>query len=487
MGCCARFARGMFNRAGYYHLDRPAMLHRYFFLSAIMLALVGASSSRLSAADKPAAQPGWKAGVAKAVITPEAGMWMAGYGSRDKPAEGKLHDLWVKALALEDANGRRAVIVSTDTLGIPRIIYNRTLSALKQRLQLEPAQIMLNSSHTHCGPVLRGALKVAYPLDEEQIEKIDAYGDFFETQLVSVVEEAFAKLEPAILSTGRGTAGFAVNRRNNKEPDVPHLIRAGSLKGPVDHDVPVLAVRAADGSLKAVVFGYACHNTVLSFYQWCGDYAGFAQYALEESHPGAVALFAMGCGGDQNPLPRRNVYDCRRYGGMLAAAVEEVLRTRLRDLEPELMTGHRLISLTLDKSPSREQLEKDLHGGDVYRRRWAKMLLAQLDEGKSLAATYEYPIQAWKLGSSLLWITLGGEVTVEYSLAFKKELGRETWVTGYCNDVMAYIPSSNVLAEGGYEGASSMIVYGMPAERWADDTEQRIFTGVKRLADELER
>ncbi|MFM7318675.1 MAG: hypothetical protein ACKO5E_17160, partial [bacterium] len=42
----------------------------------------------------------WKAGVAKAVITPEKPVWLAGYGSKRVP-DGKLHDLWMKALALE--------------------------------------------------------------------------------------------------------------------------------------------------------------------------------------------------------------------------------------------------------------------------------------------------------------------------------------------------------------------------------------------------
>ena len=105
------------------------------------------------------------------------------------------------------------------------------------------------------------------------------------------------------MAAGQGTCGFAVNRRNNLEPDVPKLIEQGALKGPVDHTVPVLAVYLPDGKLKAVLFGYACHNTVMDFYKWSGDYAGFAQLALEKSHPDATAMFFMGCGADQNALP----------------------------------------------------------------------------------------------------------------------------------------------------------------------------------------
>jgi hypothetical protein len=78
------------------------------------------------------------------------------------------------------------------------------------------------------------------------------------------------------------------------------------LKGPFDHDVPVLKVSAGK-KVRAIVFGYACHATVLSFYQWSGDYPAFAQIELGKAHAGTMALFWAGCGADQNPLPRRTV------------------------------------------------------------------------------------------------------------------------------------------------------------------------------------
>jgi hypothetical protein len=431
-----------------------------------------------------AAEPTWKAGTAKLVITPEKPVWMAGYASRTKPAESKLHDLWIKALAIEDAQGHRAVVLSSDTLGIPKSVYENCCRALKETLGLERSQLMFNASHTHCGPVLRGALYDAYPLDDAQRSLIDEYSTSFEAKVVETVRHAIDDLQPVTLHAGEGVVGFAVNRRNNKEPEVADLIRKGELKGPVDHSVPVLAARLPNGTLKAVVFGYACHNTTMDFYMWSGDYAGFAQMALEESHPDAVAMFCMGCGADQNPLPRRHLYECRRYGHMLAGAVEEVLLTPMPSLKPELRTEFEFATLNLDVAPTRAELEKYASSGAAYQERWAKRLVKQLDEGKPFAKTYPYPVEAWKLGDQL-WITLGGEVTVEYSLGFKKQFGPKTWVTSYCNDVMAYIPSLNVLEGGGYEGSSSMIVYGQPALRWGKDIEGIINAGVNRLVERV--
>ncbi|MDO8544508.1 MAG: neutral/alkaline non-lysosomal ceramidase N-terminal domain-containing protein [Opitutaceae bacterium] len=445
-----------------------------------------------------AAESGWKAGTAKTEITPDKPQWMAGYGGRTRPAEGTYQPLHVRALALEDAQGRRAVALSSDLLGIPKTIYDHTRASLKERFGLEPSQIMLNASHSHCTPVLRGALYDAYPLPESQKPIIEAYSQELERRIIDTVAKALAALAPARVSAGQGQTGFAVNRRNNPEGTVSKLREEDALKGPVDHSVPVLRVTDAKDALIAVVFGYACHNTTLSFYQWCGDYAGFAQLALERSHPGAVALFFMGCGADQNPIPRREVFQAERYGHMLAAAVEEVLLETPATLAPVLATAHEFVTLNLGDAPTTAELEKiavvPAGKQPTTQTRWAARLLTELKSGRPLARTYPYPVQVWQLGGRQLWITLGGEVVVDYALRFKAEFGPATWVTGYCNDVMAYIPSARVLAEDkpghprgrvGYEGNTSMYVYGQPAHRWGDDTEEKIAAGVQRLVKQV--
>src|SRR5437588_10814834 len=95
-----------------------------------------------------ASEPLWKAGVARANITPTQPLWLAGYGGRDKPADGKVMDLWIKVLALEDARGHRAVILTSDLLGIPQSIYQHTCAALKSKFGLDPDQILLSASPT---------------------------------------------------------------------------------------------------------------------------------------------------------------------------------------------------------------------------------------------------------------------------------------------------------------------------------------------------
>jgi neutral ceramidase len=434
-----------------------------------------ASTDRLRAAEGL-----WKAGTAKAVITPKESLWMAGYAARTAPAAGTLHELYVRVLALEDAQGHQAVLVSSDLLGIPRSISENVSQALAKKFGLPHDAIMLNASHTHCGPVLRGALYDAYPLDDAQKKKIEAYSSELESNLVRTVGEALARRVPATVSVGQGSTDFAVNRRNNREPDVPALRASHALQGPTDHSVPVLAVRQPDGKLLAVVFGYACHNTTLGIQQWNGDYAGFAESTLEEAHPGAVALFFMGCGADQNPVPRRTVELAQKYGRLMSDVVQAVLSKKLESLPPKLRTRYETVTLHLGAAPTRAELTARAHERSAYTSRWGARLLKELDAGRALPRTYPYPIEVWELGGKQLWIALGGEVVVDYALRFKDQYGPGTWVSAYANDVMAYIPSLRVLKEGGYEGNSSMLVYGMPAERWGTDVEEIIAAGVDR-------
>ena len=68
----------------------------------------------LSGGPVSATEPAWKVGTARIKITPQEPLWMAGFASRDHPAEGKLHDLWIKILVLEAADGHRGLIVTSD-------------------------------------------------------------------------------------------------------------------------------------------------------------------------------------------------------------------------------------------------------------------------------------------------------------------------------------------------------------------------------------
>jgi hypothetical protein len=457
------------------------MLKPFFFgilLSAVL------QFHQLNAQDLSSAfedQKGWKAGVARVVITPPEYMWMAGYAARDKPADGKLHDLWLKALALEDAEGNKALLITSDIIGFSRDLSQSICRKLSEMFNLERKDIILSSSHTHSGPVLNNNLYGIYPpFEDKQKEQILRYRKFLETQVMIAAERAVGSLAPSGISTGVGISRFAVNRRESGwEGDV---LYNPDVKGPSDHSVPVIKISDEDKRLKAIVFGYACHATSLSVNQWSGDYPGFAQIELERMFPAVTAMFFAGFGADQNPFPRGGVLQAEQYGKELAISVERVLKGDMRPITPSLTTVYEEIELGIAESPDQQELDHIIKNGADWEKRWAMMITEKQAAGEKLEDSYPYyPIQVWQLGEQSL-IVLGGEVVVDYALALRELLGNDIILMAYSNDVMTYIPSERVLSEGGYEGRSSMWVYGHRGS-WEPGLEEKIKNVVVRQMD----
>ena len=421
---------------------------------------------------------GWKAGTARTVITPQESIWMAGYGGRKQPGSGIIHDLWAKAIALEDSLGNRSVLVTLDLLGLNKPLYDRICKRLQSDLNLSRERIILSASHTHSGPALAGTLVDIYPLDIDKDKGITRYTTLLESKIVQLVSAAFQTMTPVELYAENGVTRFQVNRRNNREGA---LLQQTELKGPNDYAVPVIKVTDLQGNIRAIIFGYACHATTLDGLNWCGDYPGFAQLELEKMYPGAVAMFFAGAGADQNPLPRRTIPLARQHGLTLAVAVDRVLNEQMRKLSPFLLAAGKEVVLPLEAPPTKEALAVIAgQQQDDYTKRWAARILSEMEKGQMPLTSYPYPIQIWNIGGQPL-LCLGGELVIEYAIGFKRMFGKDIFVMGYANDVPSYIPSVTILREGGYEGDTSQKVYGMPC-KWSEEIEPLIYQGMKELA-----
>ena len=377
----------------------------------------------------------WKAGLASVVVTPEKFIWMAGYAGRDKPAEGKWQDLFAKALILEDEAGKQQVIVTLDLIGVPQELRRRIAARLEEKHGVPSAGLFMNASHTHSGPELRR--RPEPPTEEElknpKVRDAWEYTQTLEQKINGAIDAAFADLRPARLTWNQARAGFAMNRRRDYSlpADHPNANKAPNPAGPVDQSVPALRIESPEGEARGVLFGYACHNTCLGAYHWCGDYAGYAQEYLQQHRPGFTAMFVTGCGADQNPYPRRSgvvpgVSDLeltQQHGRSLANAVEMAMTANPIGVTGPLRNAYEEVTLTYE---------------DTKR------------------PPHPYPVQVIKFGNALTMVTLGSEVVVDYSLRLRKELAGPAaiWVAGYSNDYSGYIPSTRIQEEGGYEAAT---------------------------------
>ena len=450
---------------------------RLFLLCCSLLLTAAIQTSHSSEA-----ATAFKAGLAKIVITPEKPTWMAGYAARNKPNEGKIQDLYAKALAIQDSKGNRIVIVTTDLLGLPRALTSEISEHANKSYKLKREQILFNSSHTHTGPVVESSLGGAYDLNAEQTAAVKEYTRKLKDSLLKVIGLALKDLSPAKLSFGKGTAQFALNRRESRNGKI---VIGVNREGVVDKEVPVLKIESADGKLRGIAFGYACHNTTLTgeFYQLSGDYAGFAQEAVEKANPGTVALFVMGCGADINPYPRSKLEVAEQHGNELAASVKTVLSGSMAPVSGQVKSVLGGVMIPLAPTPTKDEWQARLKDQNAFVKRHAERWLTKLNRDGKIMSEYPYTIQILQIGDMKL-VALAGEVVTDYSLRLKKEFGGNTWVAGYSNDLCSYIPSARMYAEGGYEVVDSMIYYDLPGP-YTSAIEEKIIGKVHELHQKL--
>jgi hypothetical protein len=399
----------------------------------------------------PAAETPWKLGLAAVKITPEEPVLMYGYAGRTEPHQGVATDLFAKAMALEDASGARAVLVTCDLGGVHGAMIERIAARLREKHGLPRAAILYNASHTHAGPQAWYTREDTAGSAPAAVAATRAYVARLESLLEQVANDALDRLEPAALTWGLGMAPFVMNRREFTDRGI---ILGFNPKGPVDRSVLVLRADDSQGRLRAVLLGVACHCTCTGSKNLLidGDYAGRAQANLQERFPGAQAMFLTGCGGDANPWPRGELAQAAQHGATLAAEVARVLAEKLAPLRPPLRTALQTAALPIAPAGTREELAAMAKSSSSWLRYIGTRQLALLERGQTPAASYPMPVSLWHFGTDLALVGLSGEPVNDFVHLIENAIGpTRLWVAGYCHDVFGYVPSARILAEGGYE------------------------------------
>ncbi len=446
----------------------------------------------------------WRVGLARVRITPDEPMPMCGYGAR--VSDGVLDDLNAKAMAIESSDrgpekgtgtfcaehpaglsGKmslspfpsRAVLVTADLLFFRRDVAEAVAKRIMEKTGLQRHQILLNASHTHSGPVVGMNRDLdAFGVPDDVRPRVAKYTAKLEEQLADLVAAALRDMQPARVSFGVGQADFVMNRRL---PTPNGIVMAPNPQGPADRSVPVLRVDGPDGRLRGLVFGCACHPVTLdgNNKKISGDYAGFAQAALEKCHPGVQAMFVIGCGGDANSHPRGAAEMARQQGERLAAEVARVAAAPMRPVRGPLRAELAWIDLPLVHDFSREQLQAMAAGPSVWHARNAKGMLETLASGKPLPRAYRAPLAVWQFGGDLTLVALSGEAVAPYVARIAQALGPQgLWVAAYSNESFGYLPTAQTLKEGGHESMCLTLDIGL----FAPQVEDVVVAEVQKLA-----
>ncbi len=420
-------------------------------------------------------QAEWKVGLARVKITPAKPVFLAGYASRNHSSDKVASDLYAKAMALEDGNGKVGVVVTADLIWLRGELCDAVAAAVANKTGLKREQILFNAAHIHTGPApMRLSGQSQFGGDQNPKRDYRHNVEFtrrLQKQLTDIILAALKRRTPGRLSWGQGVVNFPMNRREWTSRGV---ILGMNPRGPADRSVPVLRVETPEGKLRAVLFGAAAHNTTLGpdCYAICGDYAGFAQQYLEQAHPGIQAMFMLGCAGDSDPYPNfhqeksvaRQMELARAHGRELGTEVDRVLCSgKLKPVRGPLRLAYGTTNLPLETPRSAEP--------------------------KRISATESNPpsqvtarVAVWRFGHDLTLVALSGEVVVDYVHFVEQTLGpTQLWIAAYSNDVFGYLPSARLLREGGYE------THGVRGRRFASHAQDVLMAKVRELAAQVGR
>jgi hypothetical protein len=422
------------------------------------------------------AESGIAVGAAKIDITPEYPIRMGGYAMRKTRSQGVEQKIWAKALVIRAGDDQPVALITVDNNGIAEQTYRAIVKRLAGRVGWSQDRITICSSHTHTGPLTSfkspNLFVEEIPAEDQAI--IDRYTDELLSKIEQVASDALKAIKRAQLHWAQGTMQFARNRR-------------GTDLKPVDHSLPVLVAKDLEGHPIAILTTYACHCTTLggSFTRICGDWAGYAQEAIERDNPGAVALVSIGCGADANPHLREGADSglalAKQHGENLAREVKSLLSGDLKDLRSKrVVTKLRELQLPFAPHFTEDQLKERAQKPGIVGYH-ARKNLARLQRGANLPTTLYYPLITWNFDDQLSLLFLPGEVVVDYAIRLRKENPTgPLWIHAYANYVPCYIPSKRILNEGGYEAEESLWYYDRPA-RLKPDVEDLIINNLNEM------
>lgn len=416
------------------------------------------------------ARGGWLAGTARVGITPDYPVLLSGYAARQAATNEAGMAIHTRALALADGKGSTGVVMVVETCALPKGFRDRVVGRIAAEHKVGSSRIAILSTHTHYAPFVEGSIPWMFGRDftPEEAGAIRRYTGELEDRVVEAAGKALRGMRPATLEWSQGSVGFAANRR--------------TPGGPVDHSLPAVVCRDAEGKVVGLWAKYSCHCTGMAgnYSKIHGDWAGLAMAAVEAGHGGAVALVGIGCGADANPHPRGELALSEKYGAAMAAELEGMLAKKGEAIEARLAVAERVVELPFQEIPDKAGWEAKAKEGGIVGFH-ARKQLEKLGRGEAIPDSIPYLIQRWRLGGGTEVVFLPGEVVVDYQLAIAERLGAPRLMAhGYANYVPCYIPSRRILAEGGYEAESSLWYYDQPT-RIAPEAEELILRTVEGL------
>lgn len=422
----------------------------------------------------------FKAGVARADITPSPGVELWGYSNRSGPATGKLDPLFARVLVLDD--GRNSVAVITLDLG--RSFGQPQLNFVRERvLQLHRVNdVMFIASHTHSGPVI-----------DEDYDQIPEWEQQALNKIIQGIGEARGRMVAARIGVGYGQTILGHNRRLiQSDGSVKMLWRnsTGQPTGVIDPSVGVIRVDDQQGNPLAILVNYACHPVVFGpdNLRYSADFPGAMARTVEENFANKpICFFLQGAPGDINPmldktpLPENADNEMRKLGEKIG---REVVRVS-RNIQPVVPANPELSYVSEEMQFRNRWSQESLRAAILaaYGPNPAKRFFRYLND--PIAA----PVTTLVINRQIALVGLPGEPFVGLQLLLKQRSPlTDTFMCGYTNGYIGYFPTMQAAVVGGY-GANTIVtrVEVGAGERMVDRGLVQIYRALGKLNNKPEQ
>ena len=433
------------------------------------------------------------AGTGRRCINPPPNIAHGGWGAqKHEQAEGIDMDLWATALALSDGT-IAALILDVDIQILTNERADQIRAAVSKATNIPTTNIHASATHTHSGPVpYKSWIEKGY-------EMVGPWFDHLARCCAETASEAMANLQPVEMRAGRGECRINSNRRCVTSNGERFL--GVNPDGPCDHEVGVVRFDSMNRPVATLV-NYACHGTVMGPANRLitPDYAGPMKRVVEDA-VGGRCVFLLGSAGNVGPVQgfQADTRVYRQLGAVLGHEVAKVAlglmaippQPRFREVipsgaplgsydaefPPQTATPLRV----LDKEifvPLREGLPEKKSATEKLDHWKAKLKSAR--DANDAAAITEATYMARRADIQLRmaddfggrtsagirthFITFGDVALVgcnvepfcEIGMAIKKQSPFPvTFMCGYTNGRMAYLPTADAWAKGGYEVENS--------------------------------
>ena len=415
-------------------------------------------------------------------VSQEHPLYLQGLAGPPRPASSVTLPLMMQLLLIEDDHHSRVLMVAADLFGFGHEMVQGVRSAASQ-WGIEPEAIILNASHTHYAPgTVSHTVKYLGPYYE-------AYARAVLDHISRNLSKLYYGLEECNISWGKVEAQVGVNRRLKKNGAVQF---APNPDGYYETHTPFILLDLRETRQKLVLVNHGCHPTGLGPENTISaDYPGYFRKALTSSGQVSKVMFmqgALGSSKESRPSEREKSFssgskDAERNGELLAKQLAQSIQKELTPVSGPFFCLNLKAELPLKPLPNRNSLDQLLKNprANPMAREWVGKLLKAFPEGK-YPNQMALPVQLISMGREVTFLTFPAEPVAELGKIIREAVPRpdSTFILGCTNGLLAYLPSDQVISEGGYEAETSAFTYLTPSP-FDLGTEPGIVSTVKNL------